>query len=153
MATYAKLSGIMKELAMMCFRNTKTVPSSEAVHASLLLANIAWNRALGQNVPDCEVLLMEFTRSNPKLWSELRVGNTDALIGTMMKAKEHLYPNDRRIVLMCGMRESNVHVEWCEEKDYPEAEKLAIKRLAAMAEQDGVPLKQSSCRGPSRRPE
>ena len=135
------MSGIMNELATMCFRNTRTVPSSEALHASLLLANIAWNKALGRDVPNCEELLMEFTRSNPKLWSELRSGNTEALIETMMKAKEQLYPKDRRVVLMCGMREGNVRVEWCDEKDYPHAEELATQRLAALAEHYGVPLK------------
>ena len=143
METCSKMSGIMNELATMCFRNTRTVPSSEALHASLLLANIAWNKALGRDVPNCEELLMEFTRSNPKLWSELRSGNTEALIETMMKAKEQLYPKDRRVVLMCGMREGNVRVEWCDEKDYPEASKLASQRMAALYAHSNVPLKRS----------
>jgi len=29
------------------------------------------------------------------------------------------------------MREGNIRVEWCEEKDFPEAVKLAAKRLAS----------------------
>jgi hypothetical protein len=45
------------------------------------------------------------------------------------QAKERLYPDDRRVVIVCGMRGENVHVEWCEEKDYPEAIELAQKRL------------------------
>ncbi|MBK9439898.1 MAG: hypothetical protein IPN53_00750 [Comamonadaceae bacterium] len=127
----------MKDLAMLCFRETRTVPSSEAVHAALLLANVAWNRALGRDVPDCEELLMVYTRSEPKLWSEQRSGNTETLIQTMIQAKEKLYPTDRRVILICGMREGHVRVEWCDEKDYPQAEELAKMRIAALAQQYG----------------
>lgn len=143
MTTNSKMSEIMKDLAMMCFRDTRTVPSSEAVHAALFLASIAWNRTLGIDVPDYEEPLMVFTRSKPELWSELRSGNTEALIETMRQAKEQLYPMDRRVVLICGMREGNVRVEWCYEKDYPEAAELANKRLAALSEHYAVPLQQS----------
>jgi hypothetical protein len=45
------------------------------------------------------------------------------------QAKEKLYPDDRRVVIVCGMRGENVHVEWREEKDYPEAIELAQRRL------------------------
>ena len=128
---------------MRCFRDTRNVPSSEAVHTALLLANVAWNRALGRDVPDYEELLMVFTRSKPELWSELRSGNTGALIEIMRKAKEQLYPMDRRVVLICGMRESNVRVEWCDEKDYPDAAELAKKRLAVLAEHYELPLQHS----------
>ena len=131
---------------MTCFRETKTVPSSEAVHAALLLANVAWNRALGLDVPDYDDLLMVFTRSNPEFWSELQSGNTEALIETMRQAKEKLYPMDRRVVLICGLRESNIRVEWCYEKDYPEAAELAKRRIAALSEQYAVPLQQSKAR-------
>jgi len=143
METCSKMSGIMKELAMMCFRDTRALPSSEAVHTALLLANVAWNRALGQDIPDYENVLMEFTRSNPKLWSELRPGNTESLIEMMSQAKEERYPNDRRVVVICGMREGNVRVEWCDEKDYPEASKLASQRMAALYAHSNVPLKRS----------
>lgn len=143
MTTHSKMSDIMKNLAMMCFRETHTLPSSEAVHASLLLANIAWNRALGRDTPDYEDLLMVFTRSKPKLWSELKSANTEALIETLRQAKELRYPTDRRVVLVCGMREGNVRVEWCDEKDYPEAAELAKLRIAALAQHYEVPLQHS----------
>lgn len=137
------MSEIMKNLALMCFRDTRSEPSSEAVHASLLLANVAWNRALGRDVPDYEDLLMVFTQSKPELWSELITGNTEALIETMHQAKEKIYPKDRRVILICGMREGNVRVEWCDEKDYPNAAELANKRIAALSEYFSVPLQKS----------
>jgi len=145
------MSEIMKELAMMCFRETRAVHSSEAVHTSLLLANVAWNRALGQDVPDYEDLLMVFTRSNPKLWSELLQGNTESLIEIMRKAKEQRYPEDRRTVLACGMREGNVRVEWCDKKDYPEASVLVAKRLAALYKNQAVPVGRSKTSKKSKR--
>lgn len=143
MTTPLKMSAIMMNLAMMCFRDTRSVPSSEAVHTALLLANVAWNRAVGREVPDCEELLMVFTRSKPELWSELRSGNTEELIDSMKKAKEKLYPDDRRVILICGMREGNVRVEWCDEQDCPAAADLAKIRMAALAEGFGVAVQQA----------
>ena len=143
MTANIKMSDIIKDLAMMCFRDTQAVPSPEAAHTALLLANAAWNRALGRDVPDFEELLMVFTRSKPKLWSELRPGTPEALIETMRQAKEKLYPLDRRVILICGIRESNVRVEWCDEKDYPEAAKLAENRLAEMAKLYKVPVQRA----------
>ena len=57
----------------------------------------------------------------------------------MRKANEQLYPMYRRVVLICGMREINVRIEWCDKKDYPDAAELASKRLAALAEHYEVP--------------
>jgi len=129
MTVHPKMSDIMKELALVSFRDPQTVPSSEAAHVALLLAHVAWNRALGNDIRDYRKLLKVFLRSNPNLWSELCSCDTETLIETMRKAKEKSYPVDRRVVVVCGMREGNVRVEWCEEKDYPEASKLAKKRL------------------------
>jgi hypothetical protein len=129
MIAHSKMSDIIKELALLCFRETHKVPSSEAVHAALLMAHVAWNRSLGHDIPDYMKLLQIFLRSNPNLWSELRSHDTEVLIETIQKAKEKSHLADRRAVVVCGMREGNVRVEWCEEKDYPEASKLAKKRL------------------------
>ena len=129
MTASSKLSAIMKKLAVMSFRAPTNIPSSEAAHAALLLAHVAWNRALGHDTQAYKDLLMVFSRSNPALWSELRSRDAEALIETMRQAKEHLYPTDRRVVVVCGMREGNVHVEWCEEYDYPRESELAQKRL------------------------
>jgi hypothetical protein len=129
MTVYPKMSDIMKELALASFRDSQTVPSSEAAHAALLLAHVAWNRALGHDIQDYRKLFKVFLRSNPNLWSEFCSRDTETIIETMCKAKEKSYHTDRRVVVVCGMREGNVHVEWCEEKDYPEASTQAKKRL------------------------
>ena len=134
MTNTSKMSAIMKKLALMSFRTPSKIPSSEAAHASLLLAHVAWNRALGHDTQAYKELLMVFSRSNPNLWSELRSRDAEALIETMRQAKERLYPTDRRAIVVCGMREGNVHVEWCEEYDYHRELKRAQDRLDSMFE-------------------
>jgi hypothetical protein len=129
MFTSRKMSKIMKEIALKSFKNPKVPPSSEAAHASLLFAQVAWNRTLGHDMQDYKALLKVFLRSNPNLWSELRSRDAEELIEIMCEVKEHRYSADRRVVLVCGMREGNVHVEWCEEEDYPRASASAKKRL------------------------
>jgi hypothetical protein len=129
MAVLPKMSEIMKELALLSFRHPENVPSSEAAHAALLFAQVAWNRTVGHDIASYEALLTVFLRSNPNLWSELRSRDPEQLIETMGRAKEQRYSADRRVVVVCGMRDGNVHVEWCEEKDYPRASELAKQIL------------------------
>lgn len=129
MTVFPKMSAIMKELALMGFRDPQAIPSSEAAHAALLFAQVAWNRALGHDSQAYRELLKVFLRSNPDLWSELRSSDAESLIEIMRQAKEQRYSRDRRVVVICGMREENVHVEWCEEKDYLQASEQAKQRL------------------------
>lgn len=119
----------MKELALLSFKNPNVPPSSEAAHASLLFAQVAWNRTLGHDIKDYKDLLKVFLRSNSNLWSEFKSRDSECLIEIMREAKESRYPADSRVVLVCGMRDGNVHVQWCEEKDYPQESVNAIKRL------------------------
>jgi hypothetical protein len=133
-----KLSTIIWELARMGFRDPQAVPSSEAAHAVLLFAHVAWNRTLGHDLSAFEELLEVYVRSNPKLWSELCSRNAEALIKMMRQAKEQRYAADRRVVVVCGIREQNVHIEWCDEQDYPLAAELAAKRLESALEPGSI---------------
>ena len=49
-----KLSGIVKELAESIMRDPRAVPSSETAHMALLLTHVAWNRVLGQPLPEAQ---------------------------------------------------------------------------------------------------
>jgi len=129
MIGHPKMSDIIKELAFLSLRNPHAIPSSEAAHAALLFAQVAWNRELGHDTPDYRELLNVFLRSNPNLWSELRSRDTEEMIEIMRKAKKQRYPMDRRVIVVSGMREQNVHVEWCKEEDYFQALELAKKSL------------------------
>jgi len=92
-------------------------------------------------------LLKVFLRSKASLWSELRSRDAETLIETMRQTKERRYPADRRVVVVCGMREGNVHVEWCEEKDYPRAAELAKQHLESKFGPGRVVGKRRSRRG------
>jgi hypothetical protein len=111
----AKMSEIMKNLALLIFRDSTRAPSSEAALAALLLAHVAWNRSLGLDSKDYNKLLKALSRENPNFWSEFRSRDAEALIETVRQAKAERYPMDRRVIMVCGMREGNVHVEWREE--------------------------------------
>ena len=43
-----------------------------------------------------------------------------ALIAQLRQYKESHYPDDKRWIVVCGMRMDNVHVEWTEEPPPPE---------------------------------
>ncbi len=42
------MSQILKEMAMTLLKDPRAIPSSEAGHAALLPAHVAWNRSIGQ---------------------------------------------------------------------------------------------------------
>ena len=129
MTALPKLSAILLELAKSAFIDPKAVPSSEAAHAALLFAEVAWNRTLGHDGAGYQNMLKVFVRSNPKLWTELRSLDPEVLIEPMRQAKELRYPSDVRVIVVSGIRDGNVHVEWCEEKDFPRVSELAKMRL------------------------
>jgi hypothetical protein len=108
------LSGIIKEMACAVLAQPETEPSSEAAHAALLFAHVAWNRTVALGVPDFDYrpVLSQFVASNPRLWKELRSTDPEALISELMEYKRTHYRNDLRHVLVCGMLGANVHVEW-----------------------------------------
>ena len=95
----------------------EAVPSSEAAHAALLFAHIAWNRAAAVGAPGANYspMLREFEGSNPRLWNELKSADAEALIIELAAYKQAHHPNDHRHVVVCGMLGDNVHVEWIED--------------------------------------
>ncbi|ESQ14406.1 MAG: hypothetical protein N838_24085 [Thiohalocapsa sp. PB-PSB1] len=109
-----KMSQIFKELALTVMKDQKSIPSSEAAHTALLLANAAWNRANGEEFTDheCKRIIRKFEKSRRSLWIELRSRDWKALINELIQYKNENYPEDKRIVVVCGMREGNIHVEW-----------------------------------------
>ncbi|MEK7409605.1 MAG: hypothetical protein AAB225_31445 [Acidobacteriota bacterium] len=110
-----KLSAIFKDMALTLFVDPSRIPSSEAAHAALLLVHVAWNREVGGELQDrYQQVLGVFERSCANLWSELRSEDCEALIEELRLLKRQRYPEDRRRVLVCGMKGENVHVEWTE---------------------------------------
>ena len=108
------LSAIIKEMSLTALCEPDLVPSSEAAHAALLLAHIAWNRATDLKVPspNYRPLLRRFEASNPALWNELKSTDPEALVAGLTAYKRLHYPHDHRQIVVCGMRGDNVRVEW-----------------------------------------
>jgi len=107
-----KLSSIIKKIAMNMLKKPKRPPSSEAAHAALLLAHLGWNRALGYPEFEYVSLLESFEAERPSFWQELKSNDPEYLISVAEKEKLHFGPHDRRVIVVCGMREGNVRVEW-----------------------------------------
>jgi len=107
------MSEIFKEMALIVMKDPKSTPSSEAAHTALLLAHVAWNRAIGETFTDleCKRILRKFEKSRRSLWIELRSRDWKALVGELIQYKNRVYPEHKRIATICGMKEGNVHVE------------------------------------------
>lgn len=106
------LSAIIKEMAFTVLRRPGAPPSTEAAHTALLLAHIAWNRPTDTRTPDYRQMLSEFEASNPDLWDELTSNDPDELIAELAAYRELHHRNDRRYLVVCGMRGDDVHAEW-----------------------------------------
>jgi len=134
--TAKKLSAIVKELAETMMRDPRAVPSSEATHMALLLTHVAWNRALGQSLPDTayQPILEELEQSNPELWNELADQDVGRMIERLTVLKQARYPEDDRVIEVCGMRADCVHVEWYEGKDVRTANRAAGEHLTRVIE-------------------
>jgi hypothetical protein len=109
-----KLSEIMKEMSVTLLRKPSGVPSSEAAHVALLFANVAWNESVGlDHARDgCRNVWETIEADNPALWNELKSNDIDAMIDELVRYKKAHYPNDRRRILVCGIPDGKVRVEW-----------------------------------------
>jgi hypothetical protein len=106
------LSAILKDMAFTVLRQPEAVPSSEAAHAALLFAHVAWNRRADTRTPDYRPMLGEFEASNPDLWAELISTDPEVMIAQLAVYRERHHRNDHRYVVVCGMRDEQVHAEW-----------------------------------------
>ena len=91
--------------------------SSEGAAAALLLAHVAWNRAVdplgGDQVGYYRKVLRALEAENPNCLRELKATDCEALIQDLVKLKATRYPTDDRIIRVCGLTaEHKVHVEW-----------------------------------------
>jgi hypothetical protein len=109
-----KLSEVLKEMSETLLRNPGAVPSSGAAQVALFLANVAWNESVGLDLPrDGHRTVWEtMAAENPALWDELKSRDTGAMIDELVRYKKEHYPDDRRRILTCGVRDGNVRVEW-----------------------------------------
>ena len=112
-----KMSKLVLALAEEVLVQPTEKSSREAVAAALLLAHVAWNRAVdplgGDQVGYYRKVLGALEAENPKCRGELKATDCEALIQDLVEVKAARYPTDNRIIRVCGLTaENNVHVEW-----------------------------------------
>lgn len=109
-----KLSDILKEMAQRLLRKPKALPSTEAAQLTLMLANIAWNEAVGLIHPRSSYRpAWEMIEADkPTVWSELKSNDVSAMIDGLIQFKQQHHPKDQRRILTCGISDGRVRVDW-----------------------------------------
>ncbi len=109
-----KMSEIMKEMSERLLRHPSEVPSSEAAHVALFLANAAWNESIGvaHSRDSYRNVWETIEAGNPELWNEFKSNDINALIDELIQYKKNHYPDDQRRILTCGISDGNIRVEW-----------------------------------------
>lgn len=111
------MSVVLLELAEHALSQSAARSSREAVAAALLLAQVAWNRAVdlfgGDRTGEYRKVLEALRRENSGCLQELKSRDHEALISQLVELKNARHPDDRRIIHLCGLSETNtVRVEW-----------------------------------------
>lgn len=109
-----KMSDIMHEMSHRLLRNQAVPPSPEAASVALLFAHVAWNECVGLvHARDGYRNVWEAIEAdNPKLWQELKSREIDPLVDELVKYKQKHYGSDRRRILVCGIVDGKIRVEW-----------------------------------------
>ena len=112
-----KMSEIVKEMLEQLLRDPEGVPSSEALHVALFLANIAWNECVGvggEREGNRSVWETVAARK-PDLWDELKSNDASAMVDELVEYKKAHFPDDRRRIVTCGgTTRGTIRVEWIE---------------------------------------
>src|SRR5271157_3792893 len=109
-----KMSEIFKQRSETLLRHPGEIPSSEAAEVALFFANVAWNESVGivharegyRNVWEA------IEADNPELWNEFKSNDINALIDELVQYKKTHFPDDLRRILVCGILDGNIRVEW-----------------------------------------
>ena len=112
-----KMSKVILALAESALAQPPEKSSREAVAAALLVAFVAWNRAVGplggDQIGYYRKVLHELEAENPKCLRELKSADCEALIQELVKIKVMRHSADDRIIRVCGLTaDNNVRVEW-----------------------------------------
>lgn len=111
-----KLSDILKEMSEQLLRNPDGPHSSEAAHVALMFANMAWDETVGLGCPweDYRPTWESIEAENPNMWSEFKSTDVNAMLDSLAAYKRKYFPDDQRRILVCGIPEGKIHVEWLE---------------------------------------
>jgi len=115
--TRSGLSADAREQLSRLLRAGDPVLTPQGAAAALLLAHVAWNRAVdplgGDQVGYYRKLLALFQAENPNFMKELKSTDCEAMIQELTNLKLALYPTDGRMIRLCGFTpRGTVRVEW-----------------------------------------
>lgn len=108
------MSEMLKQMSERLLRFPSRVPSSEAAHIALFFATAAWNESVGlaQARDGYRSVWETIEADNRPVWSELKSGDVNAMIDELVRYKQTHYPDDRRRILVCGILDGKIRVEW-----------------------------------------
>jgi hypothetical protein len=111
---HRKMSEIMKEMAESLLRDPRGVPSPEAVEVALLFVHTAWNESVGLANPrdGLHKILEQIEAENPAFWNEFQATDVNGILEQLVEYKARRYPDDQRRILVCGMKDEVLRVEW-----------------------------------------
>ena len=112
-----KLSKVLLDLAERLLAQPAEKTTGEGAAAALLLAHVAWNRAVdplgGDQVGQYRKILSAFKAENPNCLQELKSTDCEAMIQELVDLKRALHPADDRIIRLCALTpQQTVRVEW-----------------------------------------
>jgi hypothetical protein len=109
-----KMSDIMKEMSERLLRHPDAAHSSEAAHVALMFANIAWNESvgLGQAHEVYRSAWEVIEAENPEMWNEFKSTDVEAMLDELVEYKRKHFPHDLRRILLAGIPNGNIRVEW-----------------------------------------
>jgi hypothetical protein len=112
-----KMSKVLRDLAERLLAQPAEKTSGEGAAAALLLAHVAWNRAVdpvgGDQVGHYRKGLFALKAENPRCLQELNSTDCEAMIQELADLKRALYPDDHRISRLCALTpQQTVRVEW-----------------------------------------
>lgn len=109
-----KLSEFMLEMSQRLLRDPAQAPTSEAAHLTLFFATAAWNESVGLTAArDGYRHVWETIEADrPPVWDELKSNDVDGMIDELVRYKQARYPDDRRRILLCGILDGRIRVEW-----------------------------------------
>jgi len=117
-----KLSKVLLGLTETVLAQPVAKTICEGSAAALLLAHVAWNRAVAPLTADHLGLyrqgLAALAGENPDCLKELKSADCEVMVGELMALKRHLYPADDRIIYSCALTpKGTVRVEWHEQDE------------------------------------
>lgn len=109
-----KMSEILQEMSERLLRFPSRAPSSEASHIALFFATAAWNESVGLSGAreGYRTVWETIEADNPPVWSELKSDDVNAMIDELVRYKRSQYADDRRRILVCGILDGKIRVEW-----------------------------------------